>query len=52
LYPAAGDPGSYFVIPVSLTAVYITNKRHSMSVCDIGKINITNTRYLKSKQVK
>jgi len=52
LYPAAGDTGSYFFIPVFLTAVYITYKRPIMPVCDIGKININNTRYLKSKQVK
>jgi hypothetical protein len=52
LYPAAGETGSYFFIPVFLTAVYITYKRLIMPVCDIGKININNTRYLKSKQVK
>jgi hypothetical protein len=46
LYPAAGDTGSYFFIPVFLTAVYITYKRPIMPVhvCDIGKININNTR--------
>ena len=46
------DIGSYFFIPVFLTSVYITYKRPIMPVCDIGKININNTRYLKSKQVK
>ena len=46
LYPAAGDTGSYFFIPVFLTAVYITYKRPIMPVCDIGKININNTSYL------
>jgi hypothetical protein len=53
MYTAVRNTGIKKYDPVSQAAGYNPSyTRPIMALCDIGKININNTRYLKSKQVK